>query len=116
MKKIYLLLSFCFFASLVQAQTVPSIPTDNLGDTSKIKVYPNPTQGEVQVQIRNWDMKSRYTINVLSSGGKRMSIKIAQGPVETVFLNIGDRKKATFFIEVWKDKTILGKQMVEVIK
>ena len=116
MKKIYALLVSVLPVVLAHSQTTIQFPPDTPGHKTEIKVFPNPAQGEVQVKIINWDIKSRYTINVLNANGKRISTKVAQRPVEPVMLNTGGRRKATLFIEVWKDKTILGKEMVVVIK
>lgn len=116
MKKFYTSLLLCFIIAMVQSQTTIQFPPEVPGHKTEIKVFPNPTQQMVQVQLKTWDIKYRYTVNVLNSNGKRISTKVMQRPVETVELNTGSRRKATLFIEVWREKELVGRETVVVIR
>jgi hypothetical protein len=116
MKKLYVMLLFCLPVTMAYTQTTIQFPPDVPGHKTELKVFPNPTQQRVQVKVNNWDIKYRYTVNVLNSNGKRLSTKILQHPIETIELNAGSRRKATLFVEVWKEKTLVGRETVVVIR
>ncbi|HET9055271.1 MAG TPA: hypothetical protein VFN30_00345 [Chitinophagaceae bacterium] len=116
MKRFCFLIIFIFAATTIFSQTVIKFPPDSLNHTTLVKVFPNPTKQLVEVQVKEWSTKSRYTLNILNSNGKRISTRVLQGPIETVELKTGGGRKATMFIEVWKEKELIGRETVVVIK
>ncbi|MGE5108563.1 MAG: hypothetical protein ACM3H8_13520 [Sphingobacteriales bacterium] len=115
MKSFCFILIFGVLTATAFSQTTIQFPPDSAGHTTRVKVFPNPARGVVNVQLKDWDIKYRYTLNILNANGKRISTMILKGPVETVELKTS-RKKATLFIEVWKEKELVGRETVIVIK
>jgi hypothetical protein len=116
MKRFYFALIFSLLAATAFSQTTIQFPPESPGHTTKIKVFPNPARGVVKVQLREWDIKYRYSLNILNSNGKRISTRILQSPIEQVELETGSRRKVTMFIEIWKEKELVGRETVVVIK
>ena len=118
--KYLILLLFCFVgASSAKAQTDSSKdfkwpaafrPEDS---SSLIKVFPNPAKDNVFITVKEWDGKSRYNFVLLDAKGRPIKNIILLQPQQLIPLK-QSYGKGMLWVEVYKDKQIIGKEKLFV--
>ena len=118
MKKVYITIGFIFLNAACFSQKDSSAvqwlmkPFPKV-DSSQIKLFPNPARDNVFVTIKNWDNKFRYTLMLKDGKGRPVKNLIMHQPQQLIPLK-ASYGKGLLWIEVWKDKELLGLERLSV--
>ncbi|MCB0737259.1 MAG: T9SS type A sorting domain-containing protein [Bacteroidetes bacterium] len=83
----------------------------NEGTSLKIDMFPNPSNGVVQIQLENKAQESALTIQVLDATGKA----VMQQNMNANSVEIGDLKQGFYFISVFNNQGILAREKLLVL-
>ena len=82
---------------LGDAQTKNAVLTDSLGN-QKVLIYPNPTKGELKVEIQGYQKDIKITINLYSLTGKLLQ---TQNPISNTFsLDLSGYATGTYLLKI----------------
>lgn len=81
--------------------------------SSLIKLFPNPAKDNVFVTIKNWDANARYNFVLLDGKGRPIKNIILLQSQQLIPLK-QSYGKGLLWVEVYKDKQIIGKEKLYV--
>ena len=100
---------FRIFEGVQQPYEIQTIGIDNYpGITLNAVVYPNPTQGNLQLAIRNEELGARneqWDVKVFDANGKFLLSKQIEG--ETTQLDLSPYATGTYYINVCNEKDVM---------
>lgn len=80
---------------------------------SLVKVFPNPAKDNVFVTVRDFDNRVRYNLLLKDSKGRPVKNIILLQPQQLIPLK-ASYGKGVLWVEVWKEKVLLGRQRLLV--
>ncbi|MFZ5553235.1 MAG: M1 family aminopeptidase [Bacteroidota bacterium] len=90
---------------------VAPLGISNIIENEKIKVFPNPTDGMITIDMRDLK-KSAYDVSVYDMSGKLLHQKKSSN--DLLQLDLGDQSKGTYIVVVNNKKKIIASERVVV--
>ncbi len=87
----------------------PTSSVEEILDPSDIKVFPNPTQGELNIELSALEITGMVNVRVMDMSG-RLAYNLYTNAMENISIDLSDLPNGNYFLQITNDDYLIGKR------